>query len=76
MRYREGVTPSPDEPYGESMHAMLSLSAWIGIVFGVVMFLAARRGRSVWLTWWSAALVLCALGYLAADALGWWIARV
>jgi len=42
----------------------------------VVMFLFARRGRSVWLTWWSAALVLCGLGYLVADTFGWWIARI
>jgi len=75
MRYREGVVPDPDRPYGESMHAMLTLSAWIGIVIGVTMFLAARRGRSVWLTWWSAALVLCGLGYLVADLTGAWIAR-
>jgi len=76
MRYRDGVVPDAEQPYGESMHAMLTLSAWIGIVFGVVMFLFARRGRSVWLTWWSAALVLCGLGYLVADTFGWWIARI
>lgn len=76
MRYRDGVTPDPSAPYGESMHAMLTLSAVLGIVIGAVLFVAARRGRSLWLIWWSAGLVLSGIAYIAADTLGLPIARI
>ena len=77
MRYREGQTPDPATPYGAEMHAMLSISAVIGVVAGAVLFALARRGPgSLWLTVWSALLVLSGLGYLAADALGLRVARI
>ena len=76
MRYREGVAPDPSTPYGESMHAMLSLSAVLGIVIGIVLYLIARRGRSLWLTCWSVGLALSGCAYLVADTLGLSIARI
>ena len=77
MRYREGQTPDPSTPYGADMHAMLTLSAVIGIVAGAVLFALARRGPgSLWLAVWSALLVLSSVAYLAADALGLRVARI
>lgn len=77
MRYREGEIPDPSTPYGADMHAMLTISALIGIVAGVALFLIARRGRgSLWLASWSAMLVLSGIAYLVADGLGLRIARI
>lgn len=70
MRYPEGQAPDPDVPYGSTMHDMIALSMVLGIVVGVCLYLIGRRGRSLWLTVWSAALVLCSVLYLGADATG------
>lgn len=70
MRYREGQGPDPDAPYGALMHDMLTLSMLIGVVVGVCLLVLGRRGRSLWLTVWSAGLVLCSVLYLGADAIG------
>lgn len=67
MRYPDGVTPDPNAPYGDSMHNMLSLSMFLAIVIGIVLFIAARRGNILWMKVWSLALVVLSVGYLIAD---------
>jgi len=69
MRYLENAPPNPDVPYGESMHNMLTLSMWLSIVIGIVLFVAGRHGNIMWLKMWSIGLIVCSVGYLSADAL-------
>ncbi len=69
MRYLEGAPPDPSIPYGNSMHDMLTLSMWMSIVIGIVMFIAARHGNIMWMKAWSAGLVVCSVAYLLGDAL-------
>ena len=69
MRYPENAPPNPDIPYGESMHDMLSLSMWLSIVIGVVLYVAGRHGNIMWMKVWSIGLLLCSVIYLVGDAL-------
>lgn len=67
MRYLENAPPDPSIPYGESMHDMLTLSMWMSIIIGVVLFIAGRHGNIMWLKAWSAGLVTCSVAYLVGD---------
>ena len=69
MRYRENDLPNPDLPYSESMHSMLTLSMWLSIVIGIVLFFVGRHGKVMWMKAWSIGLVACAVTYLTGDAL-------
>ena len=68
MRYLENAPPDPNVPYGESMHDMLTLSMWLSILIGVALFLTGRHGNILWLKVWSIGLIICAIGYLGAQA--------
>ena len=70
MRYPEGAVPDPDVPYGASMHDMLALSMWMGIVISLCLYLAGRHGRVLWMKVWSLCLLLLSIAYLGADATG------
>lgn len=70
MRYREGEAPHPDYPYTENMHQMVTMSVLLAILIGAILFYLGRRGRVLWLTLWSAGLVVCAVSYLLAESLG------
>jgi type VI protein secretion system component VasF len=67
MRYRDGQAPDPLNPHGESMHQMLTLSMWMSILIGIVLFALGYKGKVLWLKVWSAGLVLLSVGYLIAD---------
>ena len=69
MRYPENAPPNPDVPYGESMHGMLSLSMWMSIVIGILLFVAGRHGNILWMKVWSLGLVACSVLYLLGDML-------
>lgn len=69
MRYLEGQPPNVDQPYGESMHDMLTLSMVLSIVIGICLFIAGRHGNILWMKVWSIGLILCSIAYLAVDAL-------
>lgn len=70
MRYPENAPPNPDIPYGESMHDMLTLSMWMSIVIGIVLYAAGRHGNILWMKVWSIGLITCSVLYLGADRLG------
>jgi len=70
MRYPEGAVPDPDVPYGTSMHDMLALSMWMGIVIAICLYLAGRHGRVLWMKVWSLCLLFLSIAYLGADATG------
>lgn len=70
MRYPDGATPDPDVPYGATMHDMLALSMWMGIVIAICLYLAGRHGKVLWLKVWSLFLLVLCIGYLGADATG------
>lgn len=67
MRYLDGTTPNPDMPYGESMHQMLTLSMVISIIIGILMFIAGRHGKILWMKVWSLVLISLSVLYLIAD---------
>lgn len=70
MRYPDGAPPDPNVPYGSTMHDMLALSMWIGIIVALCLFVAGRHGNVMWLKAWSVLLLVLSLGYLGADAVG------
>lgn len=70
MRYPEGGSPDAEAPYTALMHDMLTFSMLLGVVIGVVLLALGRHGRSLWLTVWSAGLILLSALYLGADAIG------
>jgi hypothetical protein len=72
MRYLEGQEANPDYPHGENMHQMLTFSMLLSLVFGAILLYAGIRGKIIWLTVWSALLMLCSIIYLAGDGLGFW----
>ena len=69
MRYPENAPPDPDLPYSESMHQMLTLSMWMSIIIGIMLFVAGRHGKVLWLKTWSIGLIICSVIYLTGDAL-------
>lgn len=68
MRYKEGEGPNLLYPHSESMHQMLTLSMFMGIVIGVVLFILGRKGNILWMKVWSVILVFLSIAYLVADA--------
>ena len=70
MRYRIGATPA--HPEITSTDHMLVLTAVLGLLIGVVLFVLARYGRQGWLAFWGGSLVLASLIYLAALYLGYY----
>lgn len=67
MRYLENAPPNADIPYGESMHDMLTLTMWMSIFIGIVLFAAGKHGNIMWMKVWSAGLVVCSIVYLIND---------
>jgi len=72
VRYKEGQAPNQDYQYGENMHQMLTFSMLLSIVFGAILLYAGLRGKIMWLTVWSALLILCSAIYLGGDWLSYW----
>ena len=64
MRYREGQSPDPDNPYGENTHFAVDFSMVLGIFIGIALFWMGRKGRMIWLQVWSVGLVLLAVIFL------------
>lgn len=71
MRYREeDPAPNPDYPYSQDMHAMLSVSVVLSLMIGILLLYLGRRGKVMWLRWWSGGLIACSVVYLGLDAIG------
>lgn len=63
MRYREGqeIPTQIDPLIGDGS---MIFTALLGLLIGVVLSLLARKGKVMWLTVWSAGLVLISVAYL------------
>ncbi|MBX2886820.1 MAG: hypothetical protein KTR32_43135 [Granulosicoccus sp.] len=71
MRYREeNAAPDPDFPYSQSMHSMLTVSALLALLIGILLLYLGRKGKIMWLSWWSFGLILCSIGYLVLEIVG------
>lgn len=66
--------PSLAEPlyvHSDGLQHMLLFTVALALLIGVGLFWLGRHGRVLWLTVWSAGLVLASLGYLGAYFGGW-----
>ncbi len=54
----------------DGLHFMLNFTVILALMIGFVLFWLARRGRVMWLSVWSAGLVLFSSAYLVAAMLG------
>jgi hypothetical protein len=75
MRYSEEQTDDPMQGmqiYSQSdgLHFMLNFTVTLALMIGLLLFWLARRGRVMWLSVWSAGLVLFSVAYLVAAMLG------
>lgn len=75
MRYSEEQAADPAQGmqvYSQSdgLHFMLNFTVSLALVIGVILFLLGRKGRVMWLTVWSAGLVIFSIAYLLAAAMG------
>lgn len=70
MRYSEELTGMQVYAQSEGLHFMLNFTVALALLIGIVLFWLGRRGRVMWLTVWSAGLVIFSIAYLVAAALG------
>lgn len=60
MRYEEAT----GLPYTETSPALLAYTVGLSLLIGIGLFCLGRYGRQMWLTVWSAGLILCSIAYL------------
>lgn len=71
MRYREEeAVPDPEYPYSEGMHSMLTVSVILSLIIGLFLLFLGKRGKIMWLTWWSIGLIICSGVYLVLEVVG------
>jgi hypothetical protein len=72
MRYENSLAAS-EQLYSQSegLHGMLLFSVSTALVVGIVLLVLGLRGRVLWLTTWSAMLIVLSVMYLGADLLGY-----
>jgi len=75
MRYSEEQALDPTQGmqvYAQSdgLHFMLNFTVTLALVIGVLLFWLARRGKVLWLSVWSAGLVIFSFAYLVAAMFG------
>ncbi|MFM1891776.1 MAG: hypothetical protein RLZ44_853 [Pseudomonadota bacterium] len=70
MRYQEELVAEPVYSQTAGLHFMLNFTVALALLIGVVLLWLGRRGRVMWLTVWSAGLILASVLYLGAAALG------
>lgn len=71
MRYSEDQTADALQgmqiySQSEGLHFMLNFTVSLALLIGIILFFLGRRGRILWLTVWSAGLVIFSVAYLAA----------
>ena len=54
------------------MHSMLTLSMILAIVIGILLYVAGRHGKIMWLKVWSVGLVVSSVLYLVGDLGGFY----
>ena len=65
MRYREGEIPAEQLAVNAS-NDMLILTAFLGVLIGIVLTVMGRKGKQLWMAVWGAGLVLCSI-YLGVS---------
>ena len=68
MRYREDALPGAP---GNVTEDFLVATVVFTLLVGIVMVVAGRHGRQLWLTFWGWLTILVCGGYLVAFAAGW-----
>lgn len=69
MRYRiDEFTAGTAQPVGDDLTVF---TAVIGLIIGIILTVAAKRGRQHWLMFWGGGLILCSIVYLVAIVLGY-----
>lgn len=69
MRYRvDDFNAGQAQPVGDDMTVF---TAFIGLLIGLILTYAAKRGKQRWLLFWGGGLVIASLVYIAAILLGY-----
>jgi len=71
MRYAETPLIEPLYVQSDSLHHMLLFTVVLAFFIGIALFWLGRHGRVLWLTVWSAGLVLGSVAYVFAYLAGW-----
>ena len=69
MRYREDAAAGVSAT--TSTEAFLVATVVFTLVVGILMIVAGRYGRQLWLTFWGWLSIVVCGGYLLGFALGW-----
>jgi len=70
MRYREDAALEPIYSQSSGLHFMLNFTVALALVIGVVLLWLGLKGRVLWLTVWSAGLIVASVLYLGAATMG------
>ena len=70
MRYQEDAALGPINSQTPGLHFMLNFTVSLALFIGIVLLWLGLRGRVMWLTVWSAGLILSSVLYLGAAVLG------
>lgn len=71
MRYSDSLVTEPLYSQSSGLHHMLLFTVVLAFFIGLVLLWLGRRGRVMWLTVWSAGLILASVGYVFAYLAGW-----
>jgi hypothetical protein len=71
MRYSENLVSEPLYSQSDGLHYMLLFTVVLAFCIGCILLWLGRRGRVMWLTVWSAGLILASAGYVFAYLAGW-----
>lgn len=71
MRYSENLVSEPLYSQSDGLHYMLLFTVVLAFGIGCILLWLGRRGRVMWLTVWSAGLILASVGYVFAYLAGW-----
>ena len=63
MRYREGSEPAISPAESDTMVGALAFSVTLAFISGCILLFLGVRARIMWLTAWSAGLLLCSIAY-------------
>lgn len=70
MRYQEDAALEPIYSQSSGLHFMLNFTVALALVIGVVLLWLGLKGRVLWLTVWSAGLIVASVLYLGAATMG------
>lgn len=72
MRYRIGENTENLDNLGKPVgDELVSFSAVLGLLMGIIFIFGGLRGKQFWLIFWGSGLVISSILYLAADLLGY-----